>query len=156
MTEWHGGERNGLSSLSLGGGAGQFSGAMEQRLRGIVGGSLEQLSESLHYLPASRTNALPSTEARALLSSVGFNDTPPPDISALLRQPGYSDGGANGAGAQATEAPQPSKLGTPTRDDTAMGEPVAYEQMTGKVRPPSPKRKGFRQWGQKVFRSLNR
>ena len=85
MTEWYGWERNGLSSLSLGGG-------MEQRLRGIVGGSLEQLSASLHYLPASRTNALPSSEARALLSSVGFNDAPPPDISALLRQPGYSDG----------------------------------------------------------------
>jgi hypothetical protein len=129
------GAYNTLASLSLatptqacGSGSG-----MERRLRGIVGGSLEQLSESLHYLPASRTNALPSTEAHALLSSVGFNDRPPPDISALLRQPDYGDSGANRTvAADAGPAPR-GQEGQVEPEAEDMGEPASYEDMTGKV-----------------------
>eukprot|EP00961_Rhodomonas_salina_P188153 2539056-Rhodomonas_salina.2 len=94
----------------------------DRGLRSIVGGSLQQLSLSLERLPASRTHALPSHEARALLRSVGFRDPAAPDVSSLHRQPGDGFGGMGGAGTDGSE-----------RADGEGGGAVEYSELSGAV-----------------------
>ncbi len=63
-------------------------GIQSGKLRGIFGGSLEQIAVSLKHLPLSVVSrARPSHDAHAMLRSKGFADLPAPPLSSLYFQP---------------------------------------------------------------------